>query len=704
MTSSHWNQSIEESERPDPDRLAEAFGYGPGADPQVFPTAPADPTEVTDPESEVYVYTDEQFVPLYEVTRYYKDGKKRFFQRPSGGGTGREGLGVMRDVRYVLYHLPEVLEAVRSGETVYVVEGEKDTDAMWAHGVVATCNPMGAGKWRPSYSDSLKGADVVIVADSDKPGRKHAHEVAKSLEGVAAAVRVVEAATGKDAYDHLTAGLGVADFVEVGHQLQLGEPEPTRTARPASSTPVGAKNGDDFDRLLSRVRDARQEGDGQWSALCPAHDDRNPSLSFKRGEDGKLVVHCHAGCSFEDILRAAGLWRDRTTQPGARAKAAGPATTSEPMLISLSNVTPKRVDWLWDRRIPLGKITMFDGDPGVGKSTIMCEITARVTTGEPWPDAEHADHREPGSVIWMTAEDDNEDTLAPRLIAADADLTRVHALDGVIRVDGPDEMSLPSDLAPLETAIGRTGAVLVVVDVLVAYLDDHVNSNSDKQIRRALRPLQGLAQRTGAAIVALRHFKKSTEANATYRGGGSIGIIGLARSALFAVADPEDETGDRRIFGQQKANLTGHDLSSWAYRIVGDDEFGAGRVEWIGPTEHTANDLLAGEPKQRVRAELSRREKVLLFLNTRGARSEETAQPRLAIEEHVGVTDPVVRGNNGRRVINRVLDELFEDERIDRVDVGANKYEYWLTSEGSDEAEAVDAEAEQLVLEPADDE
>ena len=152
-----------------------------------------------------YTYTDELGKPLFYCERrvpkdfrqYHMAGGRKVWQLPA---------------RRVLYRLPKVQAAAACGDVVYVVEGEKDVHAIEAAGAVATCNPMGAGKWRPEYSDMLKGADVVIVADRDPPGRSHAAQIAASLRGIAASVRVVEPAEGKDASDHLAAGLGLGGF------------------------------------------------------------------------------------------------------------------------------------------------------------------------------------------------------------------------------------------------------------------------------------------------------------------------------------------------------------------------------------------------------------------------------------------------------------------------------------------------------------
>lgn len=154
-----------------------------------------------------YDYVDEEGTLLYQVVR--KEPKAFLQRKPSGvGGWSYELNGTRR----VLYRLPQLIEAVALHKLIHVVEGEKDVHAVEAKGGVATCNVGGAGKWRPEYSEVLRGASVRIVADRDKPGRKHACEVAAALQGIAASVETVEARTGKDAADHLAAGHGLDDF------------------------------------------------------------------------------------------------------------------------------------------------------------------------------------------------------------------------------------------------------------------------------------------------------------------------------------------------------------------------------------------------------------------------------------------------------------------------------------------------------------
>ena len=156
-----------------------------------------------------YDYCDESGELLYQVVRFEPKSFRQ--RRPIGQGWEWKLDGVRR----VLYRLPEVLQAVRSREAIYICEGEKDVEALERAGCAATCNSGGAGKWRPEYSGVLAGANAIIVADRDEPGRKHATMVAAALKDVAGALCVVEARVGKDAADHLAAGHGPEEFVRL---------------------------------------------------------------------------------------------------------------------------------------------------------------------------------------------------------------------------------------------------------------------------------------------------------------------------------------------------------------------------------------------------------------------------------------------------------------------------------------------------------
>ena len=181
-----------------------------------------DDTDAVKPrEVAAYTYTNEAAQPLFQVVRFQP---KDFRQRKPDGTWGIKG------VRRVLYNLPAVLAVAADGGTVLIVEGEKDADrfnrdADLADGtIVATCNPGGAGGgWRDDYNIALKGAHVVVVADRDDAGRKHAAAVARSVRPHAASVRIVEAAQGKDLFDHLEAGLGLGQLVNISDAIRKGE-------------------------------------------------------------------------------------------------------------------------------------------------------------------------------------------------------------------------------------------------------------------------------------------------------------------------------------------------------------------------------------------------------------------------------------------------------------------------------------------------
>jgi hypothetical protein len=260
--------------------------------------------------------------------------------------------------------------------------------------------------------------------------------------------------------------------------------------------------------------------------------------------------------------------------------------------INLAEVTPQLIRWLWQGYIPLGKVTVLDGDPGLGKSLMTLDLAARVTTHREMPDGSPGID---GGVVLLSAEDDLADTIRPRLDAAGANVARIEALDAVQSVDtdtgevGERPVFLPGDLPALREAIERAHAQLVVIDPLMAYLDGDVNAHRDQDVRRALRPLTQLAQETGAAIVVVRHLNKMPGGKAIYRGGGSIGIAGAARSALLVAEHPDDE--QRRVLARVKANLA-KPVPALAYHVVEVDQ-GVPRLEWLGATEHTATSLLA---------------------------------------------------------------------------------------------------------------
>ncbi|MEZ0355503.1 AAA family ATPase [Mycobacterium sp. SA01] len=261
-------------------------------------------------------------------------------------------------------------------------------------------------------------------------------------------------------------------------------------------------------------------------------------------------------------------------------------------LTRLSDVKPERVEWIWRGWIPAGKLVTLDGDPGLGKSTLSDDFSARVTTAGMWPDGSRCER--PGDVLLLSAEDGLADTVRPRLDAAGADVTRVHAIEGIPVVDDSGERFLrpPSlgDIVALEEAITETSARLLIVDVLMAYLPSGADAHKDQDVRRVLNRLSALADKTGCTVLLLRHLNKAKGGDPLYRGGGSIGIVGAARAGMLVAADPDEP--DLRVLASVKSNL-GPAPESLSYRLVGEGDFGVARVQWEGQNNHTARSLLS---------------------------------------------------------------------------------------------------------------
>jgi hypothetical protein len=202
---------------------------------------------------------------------------------------------------------------------------------------------------------------------------------------------------------------------------------------------------------------------------------------------------------------------------------------------------------------------------------------------------------EPGSAILISAEDALDDTVLPRLQAAGADVSRVHALEGVRRLGEEGKTIVRgftlADIPALRYALQRTaGCKLVVIDPVSAYLSDS-DSHNNAEIRGLLAPLAQLAAEFRTAVVMVTHLSKAGGARAMYRAMGSLAFIAAARAAYLVVKDKDDER--RRMLLPIKNNI-GNDRDGLAYTIV--DYHGQGRIEWERDTvQMRADDALAAE-------------------------------------------------------------------------------------------------------------
>jgi len=251
--------------------------------------------------------------------------------------------------------------------------------------------------------------------------------------------------------------------------------------------------------------------------------------------------------------------------------------------VLMSDVQPRKVKWLWPGRIPLAKLTMLDGDPDVGKSALTLDLASRVSTGRTMPDGTDGVS---GGVLLIFSEDDVADTVRPRLEAMGADLRRIKAIS-VKKNDDERLVQIPGDEHLILKEAERLGAMLIVVDPLNAFLNNAYDQNKDKDIRHALWPIQQIAERSGASVVAVRHLNKQAGTKALYRGSGSIAYIGVARSGLLAAKIPGC---DDCCLTRLKCNLA-KKVPSLKYRLE-ESPSGSVVVIWDGEIEMSADELL----------------------------------------------------------------------------------------------------------------
>jgi len=406
----------------------------------------------------VYQYTDEFGRILFEVCRFYP---KRFAQRVPTSSGYRWNLD---GVRRVPYNLEKLTKATFDTQ-IFIPEGEKDCDRLSSLGLLASCNPGGAGKWRVDYNRFFTGRPVVILPDNDSVGTEHARQIVEELLPVAKEVKLVT-------LDDLPSGGDISDWLDTGGTL---------------------------DGLMLRVREAQV---------------------LTRTDQAVLIIK------------------------------------------NLSEVVVRSVDWLWPNRFPMGKLSLVVGDPNVGKSFLSLYISARVTNGLPWPDG--TENTSVGNVILLSAEDDIEDTIVPRLIKQGADLNRIVAIEGVTKRERRFYFNLARDLPALERAIIQTENMrLVVIDPIAAFCG-MTDSHKNAEVRGLLGPLAQLAAKYRVAVLGITHLRKG-EGSAQQRVLGSIAFVAAARAVWLVTKDQTDE--ERRLLTSVKCNLA-FDTSGLAFRLI----------------------------------------------------------------------------------------------------------------------------------------
>ena len=285
----------------------------------------------------------------------------------------------------------------------------------------------------------------------------------------------------------------------------------------------------------------------------------------------------------------------------SKASASTNKAKKTPVVIRLSDVEPETIDWLWYPYIPAGKLTLMDGDPGVGKSILSTKISAMVTVGEAFPKVipeYDAPPVEPGNVIYVGIEDGLADTMRPRLAAAYGEADRFYAVRGATDESG-DAVSISlKDLEFFRELLIEYTPRLMIIDPIMGFMGSGTNEWKTSDVNMILHPISLLAEEFNCAIIGIRHLTKDDKGGKSiYRGTGSISFMGAARSAILIGKDPENH--DRIIIAHSKHNASQRG-PSLAYQVVEElikrsdgSEMAAPRVKWDGESSLTAEDLCA---------------------------------------------------------------------------------------------------------------
>lgn len=246
-------------------------------------------------------------------------------------------------------------------------------------------------------------------------------------------------------------------------------------------------------------------------------------------------------------------------------------------VLTLADVEPRSVEWLWESYLPRAEPVILAGDGGVGKSYLALEISAAVTRGRPLP---LGSRTPPADVLYVTDEDDIEATIKPRVNQLDADQTRFHTMD---LADG----SASSWFRCALDAALELRAALIVIDPIQSFVGPGKDMNKVADMRQFMQKMRLLAQRTGATVLIIAHTNKGTGAKAQYRVSGSTDIVNASRSTLIA--------GRVEVDGEEMCVMA-HVKSNYAAKgPTLRYEISESGFSWQGPVVVTAEDISSGK-------------------------------------------------------------------------------------------------------------
>lgn len=238
--------------------------------------------------------------------------------------------------------------------------------------------------------------------------------------------------------------------------------------------------------------------------------------------------------------------------------------------LPLSHFQPREIEWLWNSRIPVGCVTMLEGDGGVGKSSVVASLGSAISAGRALPDDVE---KEPMGVLLLAAEDDPAVVLRPRFERNGANLNLVRCYD--------QAMLLNKDgIEFLKRELTQHRFKLVVIDPIVSFLGQAIDASKASDVRSVMSPLHEIAREFDCAIVVVRHWNKSSTASASQRGSGSVDFRNAARSVLQVI-----KANDKRYLTLEKSNY-GVDGKTLTFALENK------LLNWTGASDLSADAIL----------------------------------------------------------------------------------------------------------------
>lgn len=350
--------------------------------------------------------------------------------------------------------------------------------------------------------------------------------------------------------------------------------------RTGNAAEKAAAMGDD---QYSESRETLAEAYGVTVETLDAERDRLKSEKKKREERNAALKQAIKDGAHKDQIKALKEAQRREDEAASL------------VLECFANLTPAETKWLWPQKVPLARLIVFSGNPDCGKSVTTCDLIARFTTGRDWPDKSKNIHQA-AEVLMLLAEDDpNEDTL-PRLMAAGADVSKIHFLK-MVEI-GPTSkrrarrLALDTDLELVRKMLkDRPNIKVIVADPITGYFGN-CNMNKEQEIRNILEPLRDLCLECEITFMAILHFNKRSDVDVMHRVSGAVALTGVPR-AVWAFGPDPDVKGEylmTSVKGNKAKNKKG-----LRYSIVEKMTVVGGQpvINWLGDSEKTAEDMVA---------------------------------------------------------------------------------------------------------------